>query len=265
MRTFFTAFLSFFLFLLSSTLQAELKEETVSYELNGSKFTGYIAWDSSVDGKRPGVIVVHEWWGHNDYVRERARQLAGLGYTAFAIDMYGDGQLAEHPNKAGEFAGKVMQLADHGEARFVKALELLKAHKTTDPDATAAIGYCFGGGVVLNAARKGLDVDAVVSFHGSLSSPITAAPGSMKASVLVLHGGGDTFIPAKQVGAFAQEMATAGADWQFVSYPGVKHSFTSKAADANAEKFGMPIAYDAAADADSWARMLALFAESFED
>lgn len=250
---------------LATAAHPDLKEETVSYQQGDTTFTGYLAWDSSLEGRRPGVIVVHEWWGHNEYVRERARQLAGLGYTAFAIDMYGEGQQAAHPTAAGEFAGKVMQLADHGEARFTAALDLLKAHSTTNPEATAAIGYCFGGGVVLNAARKGLDVDGVVSFHGSLASPITAEPGAMTASVLVLHGGGDTFIPAEQVGAFAQEMATAGADWQFVSYPGVKHSFTSRAADEKASKFGMPIAYDAAADADSWARMLALFDELFTD
>lgn len=259
MRTFFVLTV----LILSFSAHAELKEETVTYQQGETSFNGYIAWDSKFEGKRPGVIVVHEWWGHNDYVRERARQLAGLGYTAFAIDMYGDGQQAGHPKEAGEFAGRVLQLADHGAARFNTALDLLRAHDTTDPEAMAAIGYCFGGGVVLNAARGGVDLDGVVSFHGSLSSPITAQPGAVSARILVLHGGGDSFIPAEQVGAFAEEMATAGADWQFVSYPGVKHSFTSKAADENAEKFGMPIAYDAAADADSWARMRALFDQLF--
>ncbi|MEM6710121.1 MAG: dienelactone hydrolase family protein [Pseudomonadota bacterium] len=245
-------------------LQAAIEEKTVTYTEGETSFTGFMAWDPSIKGQRPGIIVVHEWWGHNEYVRDRARQLAALGYTAFAIDMYGNGDQAQHPKEAGAFAGKVMQLADHGAARFTAALDLLKAHETTDPDATAAIGYCFGGGVVLNAARSGLDLNGVVSFHGSLTSPITAEPGAVAARVLVLHGGGDTFIPPEQIGAFAAEMATAGAEWQFVSYPGVKHSFTSKEADANAEKFGMPIAYDAAADADSWARMQALFNELFK-
>lgn len=253
------------LIMLCTPAIAAIHGEEVTYTQGDTTFRGYIAWDDAMQGPRPGVLVVHEWWGHNDYVRRRARMLAELGYTALAVDMYGEGRTADHPKDAGEFAGAVMQRADHGRARFLAARRVLTAHATVDDTDIAAIGYCFGGGVVLTMARAGVDLDGVASFHGSLSSPVTAQPGAVAASVLVLHGGADEFIPAEQIGAFAREMAAAGAAWTFVSYPGVKHSFTNPEADAFAQEFGMPIAYDAEADADSWARLERFLADVFSD
>lgn len=249
---------------LVTTAQAELVGEEVSYTDNGTTMNGYLAYDSSIEGPRPGILVVHEWWGHNDYVRRRADMLAELGYTALAVDMYGDGQQADHPEDAGAFASAVMQSADAGQSRFMAAMEFLQQQETVNPEHIAGIGYCFGGAVVLNMARAGVDLDGVVSFHGSLSSPLTAEAGNVKPRVLVLHGGADEFISDEQVEAFKAEMEAAGADYEFVSYPGVLHSFTSPEADANAEKFGIPLAYDADADADSWQRMQNFFTELFE-
>jgi len=253
------------LLVLLNPAHAEIQTEEVSYSDNGTTMQGYLAFDDSVEGPRPGVLVVHEWWGHNDYARRRAEMLAGLGYTALAVDMYGEGQQADHPEDAGRFAAEVMQSSDVGRSRFLAAMAFLQQHETVNPDKIGAIGYCFGGAVVLNMARSGVDLDGVVSFHGSLASPISAEEGAVEARVLVLHGGADSFIPEEQIQAFKDEMEAAGADYEFVSYPGVLHSFTNPEADANAEKFGIPIAYDAEADADSWERMQAFFEEVFAD
>ncbi|MEE4301180.1 MAG: dienelactone hydrolase family protein [Pseudomonadales bacterium] len=255
-------------FLLTAVLsaRAEIRGEEIEYQDgSGTVFRGYLAYDDASAEPRPGVLVVHEWWGHNEYVRDRAEQLAAMGYTALAVDMYGDGQRADHPDDAGAFAGAVMQQADQGRARFLAARDVLTAHATVDASDVAAIGYCFGGGVVLTMARAGVALDGVASFHGSLSSPVRAEPGAVKARVLVLHGGADTFIPPDQIAEFTREMATAGAAWEFVSYPGVLHSFTNREADAFAARFDMPVAYDAHADADSWARLDAFLEEVFAD
>lgn len=249
--------------LLSSPGQAEITGEEIDYSVGGTTFKGYLAYDSANSGKRPGVLVVHEWWGHNDYVRERADMLAELGYTALALDMYGDGKLAEHPQDAGKFAKEVMSNMDTMQKRFEAALQQLKAHASVKADDIAAIGYCFGGGVVLNMARSGLDIDGVASFHGSLGAAIKPEAGDVKARILVLHGGGDKFISADQVADFNKEMIEAGADYKFVSYPGVLHGFTSKEADKKAEEFGIPLAYDAHADQHSWAEMQTFFEELF--
>ncbi|MCZ6679207.1 MAG: dienelactone hydrolase family protein, partial [Candidatus Poribacteria bacterium] len=170
---------------------ADIHGEPVEYTADNLTLKGYLAYDDSVEDKRPGVLVVHEWWGHNEYARKRARMLVELGYTALAVDMYGDGKQAEHPDDAGKFASEAMRNMDAGKARFVAAMEFLKKHKTTDPEHIAAIGYCFGGGVVLQMARLGVDLDGVVSFHGSLSTSKPAQPGAIKAKILVCHGADD--------------------------------------------------------------------------
>lgn len=251
--------------LIAVTAQAALKTETINYEVDGEPFTGHMAWDDSFEGERPGILVVHEWWGHNDFARKQAERLAGLGYTAFALDMYGAGKVAEHP----EDAKKFMQAATGQEgairARFTKAMDLLKARETVDGDRIAAQGYCFGGGVVLNMARLGLDLDGVVSFHGSLGSDITAEPGSIKAAVQVHTGGADSFVPPDQVAGFVREMQVAEVDLDFFSYPGVKHSFTSPEADQLAERFDMPLGYDEKAAKDSWESMKAFYEAIFAE
>ena len=149
----------------SLNAHAELRTETVEYTLDGQVFSGYLAWDDEAEGKRPGILLVHEWWGHNDFVREQAEQLAAAGYTAFALDMYGEGKLAEHPDTAQEFMKQATRDMEQVKARFIKAKELLQNHESVDADKIAAQGYCFGGAVVLNMARMGVDLDGVVSYH----------------------------------------------------------------------------------------------------
>ncbi len=228
---------------------------TVEYSAQGAVMKGYLAYDENIKGKRPGVLVVHEWWGLNEYARRRARMLAELGYTALAVDMFGEGKQAMHPDDAGKFSSELMKNFDIAKVRFTAAMDFLKQRPTTDPEHIAAIGYCFGGGVVLNMARQGVDLRGVVSFHGSLTAIKPAQPGNVKAKVLVLHGADDKFIPPDQIEAFKQEMKTAGADFKFISYPGSVHSFTNPDATEMGRKFNMPIAYNAQADKESWNEM----------
>jgi dienelactone hydrolase len=254
-----------FLAVLISPVAAALVTEDMQYPLGEKVFKGYVAYDDSIEGKRPGILVVHEWWGHNEHARTRAEMLAQLGYVALAVDMYGDGKTADHPDTAGAFAGEVRQdMQGLGKERFLAALEQLKNHPMTDPGKIAAIGFCFGGGTVLHMARYGLDLDGVVSFHGSLSTDTPAQPGQVKARVLVCNGAVDTMVTAEQIAAFEQEMKAAGVDYRLINYEGATHSFTNPAADALGEKFGMPIAYNAAADQKSWQDMQDFFKEIFQ-
>jgi len=242
-----------------------VKGEEVDYSANSVILKGYLAYDGSVEGERPGVLVVHEWWGHNEYARKRADMLAELGYTALAVDMYGEGKQAEHPDKAGEFSSQVMQNIDTAKDRFMSAMKLLKGHTTVNPEKIAAIGYCFGGGVVLHMARMGVDLDGVVSFHGSLATEHPAQPGEVEASVLVCHGAEDQFVTPEQVEAFKQEMENAGVDYKFITYEGATHSFTNPNADKYAEEFGIPVGYNEQADKKSWADMQQFFDRIFAE
>lgn len=249
---------------LSTAAWAELQTQEIDYTVDDVKLKGYLAYDADVEGKRPGVLVVHEWWGHNNYVRKRADMLAKLGYTAFALDMYGDGKLAEHPKQAKAFMMAVLDNMESGKKRFEAALALLQKQDTVDASKIAAIGYCFGGGLVLNMARMGLDIDGVASFHGGLAAKKPAQPGDIKAKIAVFHGQSDKMIPPEQVGAFMEEMMAAGADVTFNGYAGVMHSFTNPDADKFGEKFSMPLKYDAQADEDSWAKLQVFFKRIFE-
>lgn len=238
--------------------------EEVSYSAGGVTLKGYLAYDAASKVKRPGVLVVHEWWGHNDYARKRARMLAEMGYTALAVDMYGDGKKAAHPDDAGKFAKEVFSNLPAGEARFTAAMKILKANPYTDNDKVAAIGYCFGGGVVLHMARVGTGLKGVVSFHGSLGSMHTPEPGSVKAAVLVANGADDPFVTKEQIDALDKEMADAGADYRFVSYAGAKHSFTNPDADDYGARFDMPLKYSKEADEASWKEMTKFFGKIFK-
>lgn len=229
--------------------------EEVTYEVGGVKLRGFLAYDTAVEGPRPGVLVVHEWWGHNSYARKRAKMLAELGYTGFALDMYGDGKLATHPEDAQKFMGEAISNFDTARARFQAARDLLAANEHTDPSRIAAIGYCFGGKIVLEMARTGMDLAGVASFHGLLATETPAQPGALNASILVLHGAADPFVPDEQVTAFRKEMKNAEADFRFVAYPGAQHAFTNPDATAAGEKFGLPLAYDEAADKASWGEL----------
>ena len=245
--------------------EPRISGKTVEYSAQGVVMKGYLAYDENIKGKRPGVLVVHEWWGLNDYARKRARMLAELGYTALAVDMYGDGKQAMHPDDAKKFSSELMKNFDDAKARFMAAMEFLKQQPSVDPTRIAAIGYCMGGGVVLNMARQGVDLKGVASFHGSLSAVKPAQPGSVKAKVLVLHGGDDKFIPPEQIEAFKQEMKSAGVDFQFISYPGATHSFTNPEATELGKKFNMPIAYNADADRKSWGELKEFLKKIFRE
>jgi dienelactone hydrolase len=249
----------------SCSALAALQGKEVVYHVDGDEFTGYLAWDDAVKGKRPGVLVVHEWWGLNDYARKRADMLAQLGYTAFALDMYGSGKVADHPDTAKQFMQAVVSDMPEAKKRFDKAKAILQEQPTVDARHIAAIGYCFGGGMVLNMARAGEDLDGVVSFHGSLGTQTPAQKGQVRTRVLVFTGAADPFAPPETVSAFEKEMQAADVDYRLVSYPGVKHSFTNPGADSFAARFGMPLAYDKHADEDSWRQTLVFFNEIFKN
>ncbi len=239
---------------------ADVKTRELEYRQGETVLQGFIAWDDAVRGKRPGVLVVHEWWGHNVHARHQARRLAEAGYIGFALDMFGKGKVATHPQDAQAFVNEVTKDPAVLAARFNAALEQLKRDPHVDTTRLAAIGYCFGGAVVLDMARAGAPLAAVVTFHGALATKAPAQPGTVKARVLVLTGGADPFVPPEQVEAFKREMQAAGVRVEVISYPGAKHGFTNP----DAGQYGMAqLAYDAEADRQSWAAMLKLFKEVF--
>jgi dienelactone hydrolase len=252
------------LMFIAAAAHAAIQGREVSYEANGTRLKGYVAYDDAVKGKRPGVLVVHEWWGLNDYARKRARMLAQQGYTALALDMYGNGKMAHHPDDAQKFSSEVSQNEALAKARFEAALALLKRQKTVDADNIGAIGYCFGGSVALNMARLGEPLKVVESFHGGLKTSHPAEPGVVKARIASFTGEADPFIPAEQVAAFRQEMEKAGVTPLVVTYPGAMHSFTSPDADKLGKEFNLPMAYNADADKDSWSKGMALMNEVFK-
>lgn len=242
--------------------EVKVKGETVSYATNSTTMKGYIAFDENNTEKRPGILVVHEWWGHNDYVRERADRLAELGYVALAVDMYGDGKQAEHPDDAGKFAGMVMQNMPEATARFNAALELLKSNPNVDSESIAAIGYCFGGSVVLSMANAGSDLDAVAAFHSGVALPVMPSD-KLKAKVLVCNGADDPFSSPESIETYKKQMDSINADYKYVAYPGAVHAFTSKEATALGEKFDLPLAYNQEADEKSWEELKTLLKETF--
>jgi len=252
------------LLFVSVQTQAALHEEDVEYRAGDTVMKGYLAWDDAKGDKQPGVLVVHEWWGLNDYARMRAKMLAELGYTALAVDMYGDGKNSEHAKDAKAFMQSVTEKQSVAQQRFAAAREFLVNRSNVDPDEIAAIGYCFGGSTVLNMARLGVDLKAVVSFHGNLETQTPAQPGKVKAKVLVLNGAADKFVTPESIVVFKKEMTAAGVDYQFINYPGVLHGFTNPDADRLGKANDLAVAYDANADKQSWAAMQGLFKEVFK-
>lgn len=241
----------------------KLKEENLSYKIDSLNMDGYIVYDENVTGKRPAVLVVHEWWGMNEYVKRRARELAGLGYIAMAVDMYGNGQRADNPELAGKLATPFYQNPAMTKAHFEAALNKFKTYKEVDTANIGAIGYCFGGGVLLNIVRMGEPLKGIVSFHGSLLGT-PADKNLLTAKVLVLHGDDDKFVPATEVAAFKKQMDSIGAAYTFKSYPGATHAFSNPDATAMGEKYKIPIAYNAAADTASWNEMKTFFTGLFK-
>lgn len=243
---------------------AAVQGEEVEYRAGDTTLKGYLAYDDARAGRRAGVVVVHEWWGHNQHTRDSARRLAELGYVALALDMYGEGRRTEHPKDAGQMAGQVRKDRDLMMRRFQAARDFLASQARVDDERIAAVGYCFGGTVVLEMARAGADLRGVVSFHGGLGTEFPARPGSVEAEVLVLNGADDPFVPPDQVRAFEREMREAGASYRVISYPGATHSFTNPAATAVGRKFDMPLEYNAEADHESWAEAQAFLRRVLE-
>lgn len=243
--------------MLAAGANAAVQLEPVEYKIDGVTLKGQLAYDDATKDRRPGVVVVHEWWGLNEYAKRRARMLAEAGYVALAVDMFGDGKTTTHPAEAGEWASAVRSNQQTGMDRFMAGYNVLKGNPRVDGSHISAIGYCFGGGVVLSVAMAGVDLDAVVSFHGSLpTDPVKTKP---RARMLVCNGAADAFVTAEQIASFMQVATEAGADWVFVSYAGAKHSFTN----ADAGKAGIPaLEYNEKADLRSWQAMLDFFAES---
>jgi len=243
----------------ASAAHAEVKTKEITYRQGDTELKGFLAWDDAAKGKRPGVLVVHEWWGLNENIRNQAVRVAKAGYVGLALDMYGDGKVATHPEDAQAFTAEATKDPAVTAARFHDAMEQLKQDPHVDTSKIGAIGYCFGGGIVLDRARAGdPDLDVVASFHGMLATKTPAEKGKVKARILAATGEADPFVPASQVSGFKQEMAAAGANFKVVSYPGAKHGFTNP----DAGKYGMEqLAYNADADKKSWAEMLKMFKE----
>jgi dienelactone hydrolase len=244
---------------LASSARAEVQSREIEYKQGSTVLQGFAAWDDDIHHKRPGVLVVHEWWGHNQHARNQALRLARAGYVAFALDMFGKGKVTTHPADAQAFTAEATKDPKLEKARFDAALAQLKKIPEVDSTKLAAIGYCFGGGVVLDMLRLGAKLGAVATFHGALASKLHAKKG-IKSRILVMTGGDDAFVPAEQVTALQKEMGDAGAQVEVKIYPGVKHAFTNP----DAAKAGMPaLAYDASADNDSWQALLKFLSQTF--
>lgn len=245
---------------LATTAPAAVQTETVRYRDGDQELQGYVAWDDAATDKRPGVLVVHEWWGLNDYAKQRARMLAELGYVAFAVDMYGDGKVTRHPKEAGAWSSRISTNQAAWQQRALAGLAQLRKHAKVDADRMAAIGYCFGGSTVMQITYAGADLKGVASFHGALPPPTEEQAKNIRASIFVAHGNADGFIPTERVLQFQAALDKAGADWQMTSYGGARHGFTNPAAG----EYGIDnIQYDEAADQRSWAQLQWFFEEIF--
>ncbi len=244
----------------AAAASAAVKTREVEYTQGGTTLRGLIAWDDAVKEKRPGVLVVHEWWGHNEHVRNQARRLAEAGYVGFALDLYGKGKVTGHPKEAEAFMQEAMKDPAALAARFTAAIDQLKQDSHVDPEKIAALGYCFGGAVALEMVRSGADLDAVVTFHGLLATKSPAKPGQVKARILVFTGDEDPMVPAAQVAAFETEMKNANITYRVVHFPNARHAFTNP----DAAKAGMDaLHYDRSADRESWTKTLAFLKDVF--
>ena len=260
-RMFIAAFL--FTGMVAAEVSAAIKSQSVTYMVGNEEFTGYLVYDDSKTNKRPGIIVIHEWWGHDAYARKRAQMLAQKGYTALALDMYGTGKLANHPKDAQSFMSEATKSLGIMKARFTAAYHILKRHGTVDRTKMAAIGYCFGGNVAVNMALAGIDLDVAVAFHSTLDRWVKETPKELKTRIRVFNGADDPFLKKSAITAFDKLMKTTGADYKHIYYPGVVHSFTNPSATEKGKRFKIPLAYNAKADADSWKQTLDLFEKTF--
>ncbi|MDA0740185.1 MAG: dienelactone hydrolase family protein [Nitrospirae bacterium] len=238
----------------------EVQTKVIPYQHGKVQLEGVLAWDDAITGKRPGVLVVHEWWGLNDYAKDRAQQLAKLGYVAFAVDMYGKEKITTHPDQAGTWMKEVQANVSQWQARAIKGLAVLRSQDQVDTNNIAAIGYCFGGATVIQLAFSGEEINGVVSFHGALPLPTGKQASKVKAKMLMAHGNADPFLKEEHIRKFRNALDKANVDWQMVLYSGARHSFTDPGADAR----GMDaLKYDQAADERSWMHMQLFFDEIF--
>lgn len=247
--------------LMGASAQAAIKEEPVTYKAGDTTMKGVVVFDDAVQGKRPGIVIVHEWWGITQHTRDEAKAFAAKGYTTFVADMYGDAKTADNPKDAGALAGSVMKDPKVMEARFTAAQTALASHPTVDAAHIAAIGYCFGGAVVINMARAGADLDAVAGFHATLglNTPAPAA-GTVKAKILVLNGSDDPFVKPEEYATLEKEFHAAKADYRVVTYPGAVHAFTNPEATELGKKFNLPLRFDAKANEAATAESLTFLA-----
>ena len=249
------------LLFLAGGADAAVKTKLIEYKQGDTVLEGFLAWDDAKSVKRPGVLIVHEWTGINDHMKQRAGMLAKLGYVAFAADIYGKGIRPAGQPEAANTAGIYKNDRPLMRARVSAGLEELRKQRFVDPQRIAAIGYCFGGTTVLELARDGADVKGVVSFHGGLSTPTPQDARNIKGKVLALHGADDPFVKGDEVAAFQDEMRKGSVDWQFIGYGNAVHSFTNKAAGTDNSKGA---AYNEKADKRSWEAMKQFFAEIFK-
>lgn len=248
----------------STEIQPIVEEKTsviitqeISYTADGITMQGFMAYPNDETSGKPGVLVVHEWWGHNEHARNKAKKLAELGYVAFAVDMYGDGKQANHPEDAGKFSGMVMKNIEGAKARFEAAMQQLASNKMVNNENIAAIGFCFGGSVAMTMANMGLNLKAVTAFHSGVQLPVMPEKGRLKTPILVLNGQNDPFVTEEQKETFKNMMDATGVDYNFIDYPGAVHAFTNPDATAMGEKFNLPLAYNQEVDEKSWNEMKA--------
>lgn len=250
-------------FFLTSAAQAAVKEEAVTYKDGDTTMKGFLVYDDAAKGKRPGIVLVHEWWGITKHMHNEARRFARNGYTVLIADMYGDGKTADNPKDAGMLAGSVMKNPAGMQSRFNAARARLAKHASVDAKKIGAAGYCFGGTVVINMARAGADLAAIAAFHAGLSTN-TPAPQSVKTKVLVLNGADDPLIKPEQIEAFKKDMDAAKADYRYINYPGALHAYTNPEATEVGKKFNMPVAYNAKVDKQAKAEADKFFAATLK-
>ena len=237
--------------------------EIFPVNLDGKTAKSYLAYPKSASQPQPGVLVIPEFWGLTEYIQRRAQKLAELGYCALAVDIYGEGWIAENVESASSAMNKLLSKLEKNSKWLISHLEELKKIKQTDETKTAVIGYCLGGALSLHLARMGTDIKGAVSFHGDLESQIAIQPNQVKAKILVCHGSKDSMIPEEKVIHFKKEMDTANADYKFIGYSDALHGFTNPQATENGKKFGIPIAYNEKADKASWEEMQKFFNQIF--
>jgi len=251
---------------LVTSANAAIKEEPITYSDGQTTMKGFVVYDDATTAKRPGIIMVHEWWGITPHIHNEARKFAQQGYTAFIADMYGDAKTADNPKDAGALSGGVMKDPKAMESRFKAAQAELAKQASVNPAKLGAVGYCFGGAVVLNMARTGDNLAAVAGFHASLGLNTPApAPGTVKAKVLILNGADDPFVKREQYDALKKDFDAAKTDYRIIEYPGAVHAFTNPEATALGEKFKLPLKYDAKADEQSKAEAAKLFAATLKN